>query len=440
MLDLLDDVLSYFENDAKVNVELNSYNSLYKNIQALKKIGYKFLGIDKNDTFILKKDNDKNICITIPNNISFKKITMPDYKKSMVNLTSSIMKHYGKTSNYDSFKPLDDILSSNYKHVLFLILDGLGYNIIKEIMSPGDFLYDNIYTSLSAVYPSTTACAIPVASNAKLCLETGWLGWQNYIRELNRNVVLFNGNDYVTGESLGVDIRKNYLPYDDYYKSLGVKYYDLEPSFNPNGFADFNDLLKAFIKIQNSDEKTFTHAYWTEPDTTFHISGVHSSEAVSKLKAIDDSLKNILCQIGDDTLVIITADHGHQDVEAIKLYEFEDIMKMQKRLPSNEGRCLCFTIKDEYIEAFPRLFNLYFSNIYDLYTKDEFLCKGFLGDTKKYGVHPRLNDFLGDYIAVAKSSYYFEYVDDDDLVFKSTHAGLTEDEMVTPLIIYSKKR
>ena len=83
MLDLLDDVLSYFENDAKVNVELNSYNSLYQNIQALKKIGYKFLGIDKNDTFILKKDNDKNIYITIPNNISFKKITMPDYKKSV---------------------------------------------------------------------------------------------------------------------------------------------------------------------------------------------------------------------------------------------------------------------------------------------------------------------------------------------------------------------
>ncbi len=436
MLELLDDVLSYFETEEKIRMELKSYDSLYYDIQTIKNMGYRFLGVDENGVFRL--ENKKIVEISIPNNNPCKKTIMPDYKKSMVNITASIMKHYGKPSNYESFKPLDEILNNNYKHILFLILDGLGYNIIKEIMSPGDFLYDNIFTSLSAVYPSTTACAIPVAANAKLCLETGWLGWQNYIRELNKNVVLFNGNDYVTGESLGVDIRKNYLPYEDYYKRLGVKYYDLEPSFNPNGFADFNDLLKTFIKIQNSDEKTFTHAYWTEPDTTFHINGVHSSAAFLKLKSLDNSLKNILSQIGDDTLVIITADHGHQDVEAIKLYEFEDIMKMQKRLPSNEGRCLCFTIKDEYMEEFPILFNKYFKNIYDLYTKDEFLSKGFLGDTKKYGVHPRLNDFLGNYIAVAKSSYYFEYVK-SDITFKATHAGLTLDEMITPLIIYSRK-
>ena len=50
---------------------------------------------------------------------------MPDYTNSMVNLTSSIKKFYGLESKYQTSSKLDSYLDKNYKHIVFLILDGL---------------------------------------------------------------------------------------------------------------------------------------------------------------------------------------------------------------------------------------------------------------------------------------------------------------------------
>ena len=48
-----------------------------------------------------------------------------------------------------------------------------------------------------------------------------------------------------------------------------------------------------------------------------------------------------------------------------------------------------------------------------------------------------INDFLGDFIAVAINNNMF--VLNEGKSYKAHHAGLLEDEMMVPLIIYSKK-
>ena len=82
-------------------------------------------------------------------------------------------------------------------------------------------------------------------------------------------------------------------------------------------------------------------------------------------------------------------------------------------------------------------FNELYKDSYILYDSNEFINKGFLGDTSKSKLNPRIKDFLGDYIAVAISNKYFEY-NDDFAGFKSHHAGMTGEEMITPLIIIKK--
>ncbi|MBS1476855.1 MAG: hypothetical protein HP024_02780 [Acholeplasmatales bacterium] len=51
-----------------------------------------------------------------------------------------------------------------------------------------------------------------------------------------------------------------------------------------------------------------------------------------------------------------------------------------------------------------------------------------------------MDDFLGDFIAIANNELHFEYVDSKDKSphFKSAHAGITKNEMETPLIIIKK--
>jgi len=52
--------------------------------------------------------------------------------------------------------------------------------------------------------------------------------------------------------------------------------------------------------------------------------------------------------------------------------------------------------------------------------------------------HEKFMSCLDDYIAIATSDKYIEDKH-DDMIFKGLHAGITEAEMIVPLIIIDKK-
>jgi predicted AlkP superfamily pyrophosphatase or phosphodiesterase len=183
--------------------------------------------------------------------------------------------------------------------------------------------------------------------------------------------------------------------------------------------------------------------YWSEPDTCMHINGAYSVEAKEILSNMDNVLKKMSEKISDDTLVIITADHGHIDVKPIYLANFTDILSMLERMPSNEGRCAFFKVKERKKKSFEKLFISYFGDYFSLLTKEEFIEEGYLGEdinNKNY----KLDSFIGDYVAIAKKNYYFNFDPlisnelQDEMIFKSHHAGITENEMIIPLIVMKK--
>jgi len=51
--------------------------------------------------------------------------------------------------------------------------------------------------------------------------------------------------------------------------------------------------------------------------------------------------------------------------------------------------------------------------------------------------HPRFREFLGDYMAIAISDMYFVFFQ-TDFFMKGQHAGLTSEEMLVPLVVFSK--
>ena len=74
--------------------------------------------------------------------------------------------------------------------------------------------------------------------------------------------------------------------------------------------------------------------------------------------------------------------------------------------------------------------------------KDDFINEGYLGETvnKNY----KIDSFIGDFVAIAKKNYYFNFDPfisselEDKMVFKSHHAGITENEMLIPFIVIKK--
>lgn len=368
------------------------------------------------------------------------KLVNPNYRNSVLSVIGSIDKNF----NYDyefTNKKLDQIINNHkYNHVILMLLDGLGSKVMNDNLDETSFLKKQKISDLVAIYPSTTACATISTLSGKEPIETGWIGWENYFKEIDKNVILFQNVDYETGEKLNFDCFEH-LPYTKFFDKYNFYNDVVFPVFGKNPCQNFDEFLNKIIELNNKKEKSFLYAYWTEPDYSLHeYTSIHP-KIKKLLTEMDEKINKFVSELSNDTLLIIIADHGHTNVEPIYLKKDKTLFSFLERLPANEGRCCAFKVKKPYHQEFVKYFNEKYGDNFKLYSKKEFIDLGMIGDKTKV-MNPRLNDFLGDYIACGIKDKYFDYlteeIDPNEFIFKSHHAGLTEDEMIIPLIVYTK--
>ena len=144
-------------------------------------------------------------------------------------------------------------------------------------------------------------------------------------------------------------------------------------------------------------------------------------------------------KMSDDTIVIISADHGHKDIEkAYTLLDYPEILECLTMPASLESRALTFNVKENMRKEFEERFNKVFRDEFWLMTTEEFLSKNFLGFGDK---HPKIEDFLGNYVALSTAGSIIRletFLAEGKKVKKSTHCGLTPDEMEVPVIAITK--
>lgn len=104
--------------------------------------------------------------------------------------------------------------------------------------------------------------------------------------------------------------------------------------------------------------------------------------------------------------------------------------------PTLESRALSFWVKNEMKDEFVKRFNKEFEKEFWLMSKDEFLNKyKMLGTGEK---HKKIDDFIGNFVALSVGSSIIRietFLAEGKPVKKSTHCGLTKDEMEVPVIV-----
>lgn len=376
-------------------------------------------------------------------------IVMPNYNHSILNTITSVLKYYNVETNHKSLESLDEVLKNKYKHIVFVILDGLGEHILKNISSDG-FFYSNKLDTVTSVYPSTTTAALTTYYSGKPPYETGWIAWSQYFKEYGRALDMLPQKESYLGETIKkprINVFESIVNYETIFDrienaSKNVKAYELVPSYS-------NRRAKRSLRTENIDDaimnikdlcempnENFIFAYIDNPDGLLHKYGTDSDEVKNYVLDAEKKMEEMCKSLSEDTIVIFSADHGHKNIE--KVYSILDYPEINECLimpASLESRTVAFWVKENMKNEFEERFKNAFGDEFLLMTKDEFLEKHFLG----YGVkHQKIDEFIGNYIALSVDSSIIRletYLAEGKGIKKSTHCGLTKEEMEVPVII-----
>lgn len=382
-----------------------------------------------------------------------KNIILPNYEHSILNTITSILKYYNVETNHKSLEKLDKELQKEYKNVVFIILDGMGEHILTPI-SPKGYFKQHELECVTSVYPSTTTAALTTYYSGKTPYETGWIAWSQYFKEYGRAIDMFSHKESYKGEDIKgakIDVFKEIVNYTPIFEQIekaspNVKAYELEPTYS-------DKRAKRSIRADNIDEiieniemlcedtgEKFILAYCENPDGLLHKFGTDSEEVKNFIKETEQKIEKMCEKLDEDTIVIISADHGHKNIE--KVYTMLDYPEIQECLilpPSLESRTVAFWVKEDMKNQFEERFNSVFGEEFLLMAKEEVLQKNLLGFGKK---HPKIDDFIGNYIAMSTSSSIIRietFLAEGKPVKKSTHCGLTKEEMEVPVIVIKNK-
>lgn len=377
----------------------------------------------------------------------------PDYNGgSIVNLMSSLGKKMGFKSRYKGLKLLDNE-DFNSKNMVLFMIDGLGFNFLRE--QEDSFLYEYLKGSMTSVFPSTTAAAVTSFYTGVAPQQHAVTGWNMKVKEVG-SIVKFLPF-YARGGLLPLNERgvtpDMLLDEQPLFAKIDRSCFNIIPSeisssaynklLSENakvlGYTTLTGFFKQVSTALNNDGKKFVYAYWPSFDTYSHEFGANSEEALEHFKELDKEFRKFVERMPEDTTIIVTSDHGMVDVAPENIVianEHEELMDMLSDPLCGESRCAYCYVKSSRRKDFVHYMEKNFPQL-KVYKSEELVKKNFFG---LFEPNKRFLERIGDYVVLPNKGHAFADVilgEQKDFFF-GKHGGVTEDEMLVPLILFKK--
>lgn len=362
-----------------------------------------------------------------------------NYDDSILSYIASIRNYFALDSSYQANKEFSDYIDKRKPEKIFLLLiDAMGIHNLESLLDENSFLRKHLKYTCNTVFPSTTTAATTSIRNGKAPIENAWIGWAQYLKEVDDIVIAFKSKSYYSDKEYDGDIFGKYFPVDsteDQLNEKGISATRIYPAFAKGGCKSIKQMCDRLADYSNNSDYRYIYAYWDGFDSIMHEKGTKSNEAKKHLIEIDNCIKQLCENLSKDTMLVVVADHGQIDTNRYYDLYKSKYNKYFEKYPSIEPRAMALFIKEEYKDIFEKEFNEDFQDDYILLKSEDALRMQIFGNRD---AHPRIKEFLGNYFAIAKSDMTFNYSIYNNELLIGSHAGICEEEMIIPIIVYDK--
>jgi len=365
---------------------------------------------------------------------------------------SSIKAIYGSEYLYPLLKDFD-IEPFKEKNIVFIIIDGLGYDFLMEY-GDNSFLQKHVHRKMTSVFPSSTASAYISLATGVAPQQHGLTGWFMFLKETG---ILTSILPFIT-KAGGIPL--NNIPFSDvfdhesFFSGLNASSFCIihESYINSQcsnvitkgarrkSYADIKEFIRRIENILSFGEnKKFIFAYWDQLDKIAHEKGINGPEALEHLRMLDDYISKLAFSLAkSNTALIIASDHGIIDSSekcTVKLEEHPGLYDTLVLPLAGDPRVAYCYIKPRMSDAFEKYVYENLSEYCVLFDSLDFMEKGFFG---LYKPNKKLYQRIGDYTLIMKENYIIRdsVSGQKHKELIGVHGGLTSEEMFIPLILF----
>ena len=401
---------------------------------------------------------------------------LPDYDGGgLVNVAATVLELCGARGASDPLplRGVDPRLLDGVRNVLVVLCDGLGSDQLRRLVKAGDMpflarIVERAATGDAAqlidattIFPSTTAAAVTTMQTARTPQEHGNIAYFLWLEEFAVVAQMLRWGPAAQRrgsffDDPAIDPR-TYAQVPSIHRAIrdhGGRSYLVEPEIFRNeamtrmhgAEATFvGYLLPSTMGVRvrqlldgrpEDDSPMYIYAYWAGVDTVAHWYGPRGPEHAAEAALLDRDLERALGgRDRGDTLVIVTADHGHASVDPDRLVDLEADLELRALLRNpiaGEPR-LVFLHTDRADDVKAYLEHAY-PGTFLLIDRDEAIEAGLFGRGDPALARKRIGEVLA-LIGDDRGATVVR-VDGQTVLHRGSHGGMTPDEMRIPVLLW----
>lgn len=397
------------------------------------------------------------------------RLVMPSYDGfSFLNLPATISTLLGAPEfagpALDPF--ISEVLGGKYRKVILLLVDALGYHLFKEICTEEEnsvwarYFDQAVFSPLTSICPSTTASALTSLWTGVGAGAHGVIGYEMWSKTYGTviNNILHSpanssnavGSLYQFGFEPEVFMDKPLL--GQHLADHGIKTTSfMHSSIARSGlslmqmrgvsiqtYADEADLSVSLANYVNKHplEREYIYVYYSDIDALIHRYNANDPRVKLQFNAFtslleDGFFQRINKQAAEDTLLILTADHGSIGTPPDEKYDLRNHPNLVSCLvmqPTCEGRLPVLYIKPGRIDDVRGYFETTWPGEFELVDSKLALESGLFGEEPFVD---DVEDRLGDLVIIPRRDAYLWWASKRN-VMAGRHGGLSSGEMLIP--------